>query len=221
MMCDMRMYRSQFVALNKRTLMYAPITDYDCISDLAKQIITNAPNEFHLVGLSMGGIVAMEIIRIARQKVKSVVLMDTNAKAEIPEVSQNRQPQILKVRQGKLYEVMRDEMKPNYLYDSDSKHNILSLCMEMAISLGDEVFIRQSIALKNRADQSDTLKNYDGKCLILQGEYDKLCPDDRHQWMHKLLKNSSYIKIKNAAHLPTLENPSQVNKILIDWFKNV
>jgi len=147
-------------------------------------------------------------------------LMDCNPKAELDEVKQKRRPQIEKVQAGKLLEIMRDEMKPNYLADLPNKQAILDICMDMALSLGPAVFVRQSIALRDRPDQQHTLRNLDIPVLILCGAEDRLCPPERHQLMHELIPGSKLLVIENAGHLPTLEQPDKTTEALKTWLMN-
>lgn len=94
---------------------------------------------FALAGLSMGGILAMEILAQAPDRIARLALLDTNPRAELPEVQARRAPQIDAVQAGRLREVMRDEMKPNYLVDGPGKQAVLDLCMDMAMDLGPQV----------------------------------------------------------------------------------
>ena len=132
-----------------------------------------------------------------------------------------RAPQMANARAGKLFSVMREEMKPNYLSDSPRKPQILDLCMSMAMDLGPNVFCRQSIALRERPDQSETLRSYAGPSLVLCGREDQLCPVERHQLMHDLLPNSSLRIIEGAGHLPTLEQPDDTTSALSGWLKEL
>jgi pimeloyl-ACP methyl ester carboxylesterase len=83
------------------------------------------------------------------------------------------------VRAGGLERVMREELKPNYLTRGPNYDAILDLCMAMALDLGAEVFERQSIALRDRPDQQETLRHVDVPTLILCGREDALCPVER------------------------------------------
>jgi pimeloyl-ACP methyl ester carboxylesterase len=116
---------------------------------------------------------------------------------------------------------MRDEMKPNYLVDSDRKQALLDLCMEMAMDLGPEVFVNQSLALRDRPDQQDTLRAYARPALVLCGRHDALCPIERHELMHDLLPDSRLEIIENAGHLPTLEQPDATNAALSRWLETL
>ncbi len=216
MMCDWRLFAPQIAALNNYTSHDATLCEHDSIESMASAILRDTPPIFNLVGLSMGGIVAMEIARVAPMRVQNLALMDTNPLAEEAAIKHRRDGQIARVRKGELSKVIRDEMKPLYIQGT-GKSAILNLCMAMANSLGAEVFINQSKALQNRRDYCDTLRGFNGRTLVLHGADDRLCPPERHQMMHDLLPNSQYVSIKDAGHLPTLEQPDAVNKTLIDW----
>ena len=221
MMCDERLFASQINELSKRReVHFAKITDHETISELASDVLNNAPPVFALAGLSMGGIVAMEIVSQAPERVERLALLDTNPLAELPDVLKRRGPQIDAIKNGQLKEIIRDEMKPNYLFDGVRKTEILNLCMDMALDIGPDAFIRQSIALRDRVDQKNTLGSYKRPALVLCGRHDVLCPLERHELMHTLLENSKLEIIEDAGHLPTLEQPKITTMALASWLED-
>ncbi len=220
MMCDGRLFGPQIAALSGRIAMHlAPITAHDAVESLARGVLNHAPPRFALAGLSMGGIVAMEVFRQAPERVERLALIDTNPRAERDEVRLAREPQIDKVRDGGLRAVMRDELKPNYLAESPRRQSVLDLCMDMALDLGPAVFERQSRALQSRPDQQQTLKAVAVPTLILMGREDRLCPRDRHDLMHDLIRGSRFEIIEDSGHLPTLEQPDAVNRAFATWLE--
>jgi pimeloyl-ACP methyl ester carboxylesterase len=216
MMCDARLFAPQIAELGGTVLR---ITVANNVADLAVSVLAEAPDRFALAGLSMGGIVAMEVLRQAPDRVTPLALLDTNPLAETNAVKALRAPQIAKARAGQLDSVMRNEMKPNYLTNSPDRRRILDQCMDMAQSLGPEIFIRQSIALRDRPDQSDTLRRFEKPALVLCGRDDALCPVTRHELMHALMPHSTLCVIDGAGHLPTLERPAATNIALTHWLK--
>jgi len=221
MMCDERLFASQINELSKRReVHFAKITDHETISELASDVLNNAPPVFALAGLSMGGIVAMEIVSQAPERVERLALLDTNPLAELPDVLKRRGPQIDAIKNGQLKEIIRDEMKPNYLFDGVRKTEILKLCMDMALDIGPDAFIRQSIALRDRVDQKNTLGSFKRPALVLCGRHDVLCPLERHELMHTLLENSKLEIIEDAGHLPTLEQPKITTMALASWLED-
>ncbi|MBY4893531.1 alpha/beta hydrolase [Rhodobacteraceae bacterium N5(2021)] len=216
-MCDDRLFGPQLSALGGEVLNFG--RHEDMIGDMASRVLHDAPDRFALVGLSMGGIVAMEMIRQAPQRIDRVALLDTNPLPEADAVKTRRASQIAQVRAGRLAEVIRDEMKPNYLGDTPARQALLDLCMDMALSLGPEIFVNQSVALRDRIDQTGTLRGYDRPALVLCGREDQLCPVARHELMHGLLPNSTLTIIDGAGHLPTLERPVETTAALRRWLE--
>ncbi|SMX39533.1 alpha/beta fold hydrolase [Octadecabacter ascidiaceicola] len=213
MMCDGRLF--QHMPPHQCTA----ISQHETVQALAADVLQNTPEFFALGGLSMGGIVAMEVIRQAPDRVTRLCLMDTNCEAETDAVKAMRQPQIDKALAGQLDSVMRDEMKPNYLADGLRHADVLDLCMEMALDLGPEVFARQSAALRDRPDQKKTLENWDKPTLILTGAQDRLCPLHRHELMAELMPQATLTIIQDAGHLPTLERPNETRAALERWLE--
>ena len=216
MMCDARMWGGIDQGLGAPVIHHIP-TGAETMPDLAALFLADAPPRFALAGLSMGGILAMEILRQAPHRVIRLALLDTNPRAETAAVQARRGPQIDRALAGDLEGVMRHDMKPNYLAPGPNKAAILDLCMDMAIALGSQVFARQSRALRDRPDQQATLAAFKGPALVLMGAEDRLCPLDRHQLMHDLMPQSRLHIIPSAAHLPPLEQPDATARALRDW----
>ncbi len=217
MMCDARLWGELPAALARRMVIHAPCTEADTMQELAALILRDAPPRFALAGLSMGGIVAMEIVRKAPERVERLALIDTNPFAEADAVRARRQGQIDRALAGGLAAVLRDEMKPNYLAPGPANAPVLDLCLAMALDLGPEVFARQSRALRDRPDQTKTLKAYPGPALVLMGEHDRLCPRDRHEAMHALMPQSQFEVLPGAGHLPPLEQPAAFGAAMVRW----
>ena len=218
MMCDERIFSPQIEALSQNLeVTIADISNFSSVRELASDVLKKAPKKFSLLGHSMGGIVAMEIYSQEPNRIEKLILMDTNPKAELDEVKLKREPQIREVNKGKLLEVMRDEMKPNYLAESENKRSVLNICMDMALSLGPEVFINQSRALQSRLDQQNTIQSINIPVLIMCGSEDKLCPVERHEMMHNMISDSDLKIINNAGHMPTLEQPRETTEVIKEW----
>lgn len=213
MMCDHRLFAAQIEVLGGEVIVSSK---HSTIKDMASEILALAPEEFALVGLSMGGIIAMEVFRQAPERVKKLALLDTNPCSEIPEVSANRLPLMELVNNGHLKTVMESVVLN---YHAQEPHSyVTDLCMSMAMNLGAEAFIHQSLALQNRRDQQDTLRSIDIPTLILCGAEDKLCPIERHDLMDSLIKYSKLVVVKEAGHLPCLQQPLLTTEALRCWY---
>ncbi len=220
MMCDTRLWAQQIAAFGRgRTLHLPPLTGAASTQGLARRILVDAPDRFALAGLSMGGIIAMEIVATAPERVERLALLDTNPCSETPEVRVRRTMHLERVRDGELAAVIRDELKPNYLANGTNRREILDLCMEMALDLGPGVFVRQSLALRDRPDRREALRGVRVPTLILCGREDRVCPIDRHELMRDLVPGSRLEIIEGAGHLPVLEQPQLTNETISRWLK--
>ncbi|MBX2840105.1 MAG: alpha/beta hydrolase [Gammaproteobacteria bacterium] len=218
MMCDARLFLPQVSTFScSHPILVSPLVGENTIAGLAQRVLKHAPARFALAGLSMGGIVAMEMVRQAPERISRLALMDTNPLPDAPENAAVREAQVKKVLNGQLNSVMRDEMKPNYLYGGPRLTQILDLCMAMAETLGPRVFVDQSNAVQYRHDQSDVLRSVSVPSLVLCGAEDRLCPVATHERMCELMPHAQLIVVQKAGHLPTLEQPDATNEALRDW----
>ena len=217
MMCDDRLFAPQLTGLGQHRQIIIP--DYgmaDSMDAMAAGLLANLPPRFALGGVSMGGILAMEIMRQAPARVSHLALIDTNPFAERDEVRRRRGPQIEAVREGQLETIMRDEMKPAYFTHLADSRVLRDLCLDMALSVGPQAFIRQSLALRDRPDYSQTLRQVTCPALILCGRHDTLCPVSRHEAMLDMIPHAKLCIVEDAGHLPTIEKPDEVTQALRD-----
>lgn len=220
MMCDSRLFGPQIAHLaDQCDIWVADIGGKDSIEDLAIDLLAEAPFEsFSLCGLSMGGIVAMEVARQAPQRVDRLALLDTNHLADAPERYEVRNRQIEAVRDGELERVIEEQMMPFYFAEENRADSELrAIVKDMARGLGAVAFVRQSIALRDRKSAAETIPDYLGPILVLCGEEDALCPPARHEAIAELCQNARLSIVPGAGHLSTLERPQAVNLELSRW----
>lgn len=220
MMCDARLSAPQIIDLSRdHAVMVAPITQGERIEEIASSLLDVLPAKFALAGLSMGGIVAMELLRRAPERITRLALMDTNPLAETPQTAAAYEPLIIGARAGRLDEVLRGFMKPEYLAPGPQRLAVLNQVIEMGRDLGPEVMVRQVRALQRRRDQQPTLRRCKVPTLILCGAHDTLTPLKRHAFMADLIPYARLEVIEEAGHLPTLEAPEATSAALRVWLK--
>ena len=220
MMCDARLFGPQIAELSSEySIMVSPITRGERIEEIASGLLDELPTRFALAGLSMGGIVAMELLRRAPDRISRIALMDTSPLAETPQASTAREPQIIKARTGQLQALTRDEVLPTYLGPGPFRAEITELMLDMSDALGPEIFVRQSRALQRRRDQQGTLRKCRVPTMVMCGEHDALCPVKRHTFMAELIQGAELRVSEGAGHLPTLESPAETTRALRDWMQ--
>ena len=217
-MCDARLWAPQAEALPIPAI-HADTTRADSFVDMARQALADAPPQFAIAGLSMGGILAFEIWRQAPQRVTHIALLDTNPYAETPERRSMRLQQIEAALAGGLRELAIESLKPLYLAESNRDDQaLLGTILDMALDLGPEVFRRQSIALRDRVDSVPTLATIDCPALVLCGDEDTLCPVALHELMAESITDARLRVVEDCGHLSSLEQPDVVNRELIRLF---
>ncbi|EPX80010.1 alpha/beta fold hydrolase [Litoreibacter arenae] len=220
-MCDARIFGPQIKALGRERAMHiAPVSGHETVEALAENVLAGAPERFALAGTSLGGMVAMEIVRRAPTRVTRLALMDTSALAETPAFAAMREPKIARVMAGSLVDVIREEVAPDDLAAGAARQSVLDLVLDMALELGEGVFLRQSRALQRRPDQQGVLRKMRLPTLILCGAEDRQYPVARHQFMADLIFGAKLAVIPEAGLLPTLEQPEAVNAALVQWLES-
>ncbi len=216
-MCDERVWARQCSDLRDRTseIMIGDLARSSSIEGMARDILADAPERFALVGLSMGGIVALEMWRQAPARISHLALFDTNVAPEEPERRSRRQGEIEKAFDGGLREMMIEEFKPNYLgARSRTDAALLKIILDMALDLGVAVFERQSLALKDRPDSRPTLGTITCPSIVVCGREDALCPPHDHEVIADGIPQAKLTILDDCGHMTPLERPHATSQLL-------
>jgi pimeloyl-ACP methyl ester carboxylesterase len=219
-MCDRRLWSciERDLLTSGSEVSHADLTRHDSMQAMAAAILEKAPASFVAVGLSMGGIVALELLRLEPSRVAAVILSDTNPAPEAPHRASMRRAQQVKVQNGSLAGVVRDELKPAYLApENRHRHDILDLTYAMAMDLGADVFMLQSEALISRADYRPTLSQIQCPSLVMCGAEDPVCLPEWHRDIADAIAGAELHLIKGAGHLPPLEQPQRFSQGVLSW----
>jgi len=211
-MCDERLFEPQTRHLGKIPHSVEIMRHEATIHEMALNILRKSPERFALAGLSMGGIIALELMRLAPERVSHLALLNSTP---YEDKSLNlRKDHIRRARNGELISILKDDLKPRYLSPSTSRSILLPLIIDMGQRLGIETFTRQSIALMIRKSNLSHLNKISCPTLIMTGEDDTLCPPNINWEMARRIQDSSLKLIPNCGHLSTLEAPGIVREHL-------
>lgn len=213
MMLDARSFAHQIARLKggSHRVRVADLSAHDSVEALAENALRTAPPSFALIGLSMGGIVAFEIMRRSPERITHLALLDTTPRADSPTRSALRLEQMAQVESGELRQVIATSMKPLYLAAKNrQRHELLAQIMSMGMDLGSEVFLRQSRALRDRKDSRNLLPEIGCPTLALCGREDQLCPPTLHVEMATAIPRATLVVLSDTGHLSTMESPAEV-----------
>lgn len=218
LMCDSRVFAPQISYFSRqRAVTVAPVTLGERVEEIASGLLDQLPHRFALAGFSMGGVVALELIRRAPDRVSRLCLMSTDAQADTPQIAAAREEHMVGAKAGRLEEVMRKILGSDTLAPGPKRVPILNDVTAMALDQGAGVFERQMRALQRRPDQQGALRMIKVPTLVLCGAHDLLTPTRKHAFMADLIPNAELKVVEDAGHLPTLETPQVVNEALESW----
>lgn len=222
LLCDDALWAAQSEGLaDIADVVVADLTTADSMPGLAAAVLADAPERFAVAGLSMGGYVAQEIVRQAPERVSHVGLLDTNARADTPEQTENRKRMIAIAQAGKFNAVAPD-MLPNLIHpDHMAVPEIANAFGEMAARTGKDAYVRQQTAIMNRIDGRPHLAAIGCPTLVLCGEQDAMTPPKVHEEMVEAIgDNALYVVIPHCGHLSTIEQPGAVNAAMRAWLSH-
>lgn len=220
-LCDARLFEHQIAQLNElASIVVGDLTRSDTFEGMARDVLAAAPDRFTLAGLSLGGIVAFEIVRQAPERVTKLALLDTNPGGNTQENWEEFEASLEMVRAHRLAEFSSKFYYPLMVHPSRRNDpDLQTLVAAMAEAVGEVAFARQVQALKNRSDRWPDLPLIKCPTLIMCGQQDLLCPPALHVQMAAAIESSQLFLIKNCGHLATLEQPVLVTELLQQWLK--
>jgi pimeloyl-ACP methyl ester carboxylesterase len=215
-----RLYAEQLPALWR----FGPVTvashQHDgTLGAIAERILASAPPRFALVGLSMGGYVAFEIMRRAADRVDRLALLDTTARPDTAEQSRRRRQQMALANAGLFREVV-DTLFP--LWISPARHSdeaLRRVVRQMADEIGPDAFARQQWAILNRPDSRPDLAAIGCPTLALAGADDGLTTPEHASEIADGVRDGRLVVVPECGHLSTLEQPEAVTAALVEWLE--
>ena len=199
----------------------AACTVGDTLSDstlpkMATRILELAPPRFALAGVSMGGMVAMEIVKLAPDRVTRLALVDTNARPDTLAQKTYRHAANLAVGALGDFRILAERSLTSLLHP-DAPQDVRDEMVEMSIRVGPEAYVRQNRAVAAREDLRPVLAGIAVPTAVIVGEEDRLTPLAMSQEIHALTPGSTLHVIPACGHLPPIEVPSALAALLAEW----
>jgi pimeloyl-ACP methyl ester carboxylesterase len=215
--CDAEIWRDQVRALAlRRPVQVSDVhTRFATLGEMAAALLAERPGDLLLCGTSMGGMLALEIVRQAPQRVKALALLASSARPDTPELVQLRTEAIPLFEQGRMHEVL----EPNVALALDPVHvpALAGRYLAMMERAGAAQLVAQNRAIMGRPDQRPWLPRIACPTLVVVGASDQLLPPAQSQEMAALIPGARLEILSRCGHLLTWEQPAAVNALLADW----
>ncbi|HEX4234090.1 MAG TPA: alpha/beta fold hydrolase [Caldimonas sp.] len=216
-LADERLFAAQRAAIAPREACVFVFRDEDTLPAMAERVLAAMPPRFAVVGLSLGGYVAFEIVRRALDRIDRLVLLDTTAAADTPARRAGRLADIAKVEAGGI-DALIPELPGRWLLPAHAaRADLVALLRAMASSVGANGQRNQQRAMLGRPDSHDDLARVRVPTLVVCGEEDPVTPVADHAAIAACIPGARFERIADCGHLSTIEQPEAVSRILVDW----
>lgn len=221
LMCDARLFLPQMVILGERWSCQVILPNQgDTVEEMSQFVLDQAPLKFALIGFGLGGVVALDVLRRDAERVTRVALISTPPLSETPQMAVTRDERIVAARAGRLVQAMEDEVPQDALAATEWRGDVQAVLYDMAMSLGEGVYLRQSRAMQRRPDQQKTMRRTKIPALVMAGEADILLPVKRQEFTAGLMPYGKLRVIPDAGHIPPLEQPDLVAEVIETFLKD-
>lgn len=199
---------------------FADLTRADSIEALAQEALRQAPDgPINLAGHSMGGYVALEILRTAPQRVARLALLNTNARPDSPESTENRRRLVALADRD--FEAVLEAMMPKLMTEEHLKDPLRTGTIgAMKMAIGPEAFKRQQAAIIARPDCRPHLAAIRCPTLVIAGRQDGLMPVEWLEELARGIPGARLAIIEECGHMAPLEKPAEVTRLLKEWLRD-
>ena len=215
---DRRLFAHQLDHLGElATPRFAELADVDTVDAMAEAILADAPERFALAGLSLGGIVAFEIVERAPERVTRLALLATTAEPDPPSVTAVRRASIERVRGGD-FEGQVAIVVP-LLLGPRARERAADVAARraMVLGVGAARYARQVEALANRPDQRGVPAAITCPTVVLAGRDDPITTVEAHRALADAVPTARLAVVEQAGHLLSLDQPVATTAALRDW----
>jgi pimeloyl-ACP methyl ester carboxylesterase len=221
--CDEAVWAAQIEAFrSERPVVVADHGTLDSLADMAGALLDRAPARFALAGHSMGGRVALEVMRVASQRVTRLALLDTGYEALDPGVAglqeKKKRYALLEIARERGMRAMAIEWARGMVHpDRLSDAPLIERLYDMISRKTPDQFAAQIRALLLRPNVADILAAIRVPTLVLCGKQDAWAPWPRHVDIAERVADSVLIGVERCGHMSPMEQPEQVTTALRDW----
>jgi pimeloyl-ACP methyl ester carboxylesterase len=226
LLCDDTVWAPQRAALERQTeVTIARHGSADSLGRMAEQALALAPPRFALVGHSMGGRVALEILAQAPERVLRLALLDTGYEGLAPGADGERERagrlRLLQIARRQGMRAMgtdwsRGMVHPSRLADAA----LMDAILDMIERATPDTFAAQIAALLGRPDRTALLSRIGVPTLVLCGHEDAWSPLERHRALAARIPGSVLVDVPDCGHMSTMERPLELTEALIAWLED-
>lgn len=191
----------------------------DSVPEMARSVLAAAPERFALAGHSLGGIVALEVLRQAPHRVTLLALCNTSGRPPSDEQLTAWARLRERVEAGEFLTAASEVAVTNLPEHRRGDAELVERCERMARSVGADGLLRQLAAQATRPDSLPFLADIAVPTLVLSGAVDQISPPALQQELAAGIDGAERVMVPGAGHMAPLEDPAAVAAHLAAWFQ--
>jgi pimeloyl-ACP methyl ester carboxylesterase len=215
LLCDETIWSDQREALGRVAEVIVPDFRYvDSISAMAQIVLDAAPERFSVAGHSMGGRVAIEVVRMSPESVERLALFDTGVHPRAAN-EESKRGELIELARAQGMAALAARWLPPMLHPDHG--TLLTSLTEMVMRSTPDTFANQQRALLGRPDARSVLSTIRCPTLVLCGRQDTWSPVSQHEEIAAAIPGAKLVIVENCGHMSPVEQPGAVTAALLEW----
>jgi pimeloyl-ACP methyl ester carboxylesterase len=215
LLCDSLVWKHQLAAFaDTHELLVPELSDYTSLEAMGAAVLAAAPTRFALAGHSLGGRIALEVVRQEPARVTHLALMDTGVGPPSPAERASRLELVVLGETVGLTAVAERWLPPMLHPARRQEPTFMAPLAAMVTGRTAASFRRQQEALLARPDARPVLAQVHCPTLVLTGREDEWSPPEQHEAIATAIPGASLVIVPEAGHFAPLEQPAAVTQAL-------
>jgi len=225
LLCDRAVWQHQLAGLGDLAdCTSVEWSEEDSLVEMARTALRQAPGRFSVAGHSMGGRVALEVLRLAPERVVRIALFNTGYQPRPQDAAGEEEKRgrlaLLALARSEGMRAMATQWLPPMIHpDRRTDTALVSTIIDMFARKTPDTFAAQIRALLERPDATGVLEQIRCPALVLTGQEDGWSPPARHADIAARIPGSQLVVIPECGHMLTLERPGDVTAALRAWLQ--
>lgn len=217
LLCDQTVWQP---VLRRLSAEVADLSTQDSLTQMAEDVLARYPGSLRVAGHSMGARVAMEMARIAPERIDRLALLDTGIHP-LKDGEVQKRDEVVRFADEQGMQALCDRWLPPMVYaENHANAPMMAALRAMVLRMTPDLHARQIKALVNRPDASATLSQVTCPVLLVVGRHDAWSPVSQHEDMLALLPQARLEVIENAGHFAPIEQPQAVADVLVPFLQS-
>jgi pimeloyl-ACP methyl ester carboxylesterase len=216
-LCDGRIFNALKWRLKKVVnVQVADLQNYSDTDALCNKLLGQLPEHFSMAGFSLGGLLALELLRRAPVRVERIALIASNARAG-SKVGHRKSKTLKNLWFSAGPVKVSSLVLPNYFHHEISRQRHANLVQDMALRTPRSAAFAQFDWAAHRPDGHAVLAAFAGPVLVVSGAKDRLCPPPWQRDLVEAQPRAHWIELPRVGHFVPLEAPTSLGKALQGW----